>query len=87
MTAKPEPATIRITDIEPECPWCECDGDHVPGRVCWDLARLLAADKPIVESRASRLDCAGVIAGCAMLAAVVLVLAWVGAMVAVLVRP
>ena len=81
-------STTRVTDIErepEECQWC--DGDVVPGHVCWGLARMLATDTPIVESRASRLDCAGVIAGCAMLAAVVLVLAWVGAMVAVLMWP
>ena len=46
-----------------------------------------APDADLSEARASRVNCAAVVAGCAMFAAVVLVLAWAAALVLPLVWP
>ena len=73
-TAKQEPVT-----------WSGADDDAALRSWGFDPDESLWLVEP--ASRASRLGCAGVVAGCAMFAAFVLVLAWAAALVLALVWP
>jgi len=85
MTAKPEPALPGALRLPEPYTLNGVPTDNLHSlSVEW---RDVEPEPATVESRAPRLNCAGVVAGCAMFAAVVLVLAWAAALVLALVWP